>query len=208
MTRYSILLAAVLLGGCAAGARNGPAVVVYDFGLPAARLPAGGAWSGLALEVRAPSWFDSLNVDYRLAYDDPLKQREYIGSRWAGTPGALLAQRLAQQLGSASAGGTAGVIASCLLRVELQEFSQVFDSAQQSRGLLQASVRLIDAKRQLLAERQLRIEQPASSPDAQGGVNALVAASSDFGVQLADWLDGLENGKAIARCRSTPATAQ
>jgi cholesterol transport system auxiliary component len=198
MTRLFIVLA--LLGGCAAGARNAPPSVVYDFGLPAARLAAGGGWSGLALEVRSPPWFDSLKVDYRLAYDDPLKLRDYSASRWAGAPGVLLAQRLAQQLGTASAGGSGGTGAACLLRIDLQEFSQVFDSPQKSRAVMQAGVRLIDGKRQLLAERTLAVEMPALSADAQGGVNALVAASSDFGGQLANWLDALE--VAQKRCRS------
>lgn len=202
MTRLLMVLAVVLLGGCAAGARNAPPAVVYDFGLPAVRLPAAGTWSGLALDVESPTWFDSLNVDYRLAYDDPLKLREYSGSRWAGEPGVLLAQRLMQQLGLAAAGAGS----ACLLRVDLQEFSQLFDSPQHSRVLLQGSVRLLDARRQLLAERQLLIEKPAASPDAQGGVNALVAASNEFGVHIADWLDALE--VAQKRCRSSPALAR
>jgi cholesterol transport system auxiliary component len=198
MTRILIVLVLVLLGGCASGARNAPSAVIYDFGLPAARLD--GGWPGLALEVSSPPWFESLNVDYRLAYDDPLKLRDYSGSRWAGAPGVLLAQRLAQQLGTG--GGTS---AACQLRVEVQEFSQLFVSPQQSRGVLQGSVRLIDAKRQLLAERQFAIEKPAARPDAQGGVNALVAAGNEFGVQLADWLAGLETARR--RCRSTQLSA-
>jgi cholesterol transport system auxiliary component len=197
-----ILLAVSLLGGCAAGARNSPPAVIYDFGLPAQRLPAAGAWSGLALDVRSPPWSDSLKVDYRLSYEEPLKQREYSGSRWAGAPSALLAQRLAQQLGLASGGGSS---AACQLRVELHEFSQIFDSPQQSRALLQGSVRLVDSKRHLLAERQLRIETPATTPDAQGGVNALVAASNELGGQLASWLDGL--GAAGNPCRSAHLSA-
>ncbi|MFZ4538691.1 ABC-type transport auxiliary lipoprotein family protein [Propionivibrio sp.] len=200
MNRVFILLAALLLSACVGGARNVPPAIVYDFGLPAARVVADGAWSRLALEVRSPSWFDSLNVDYRLAYEDPLKQREYSGSRWAGAPGLLLAQRLRQQLGTASANGNTAV--DCLLRVELQEFSQIFDSPQQSRGVLQGSVSLIDAKRHLVAERQVSIEKPAATPDAHGGVKALVAASTELGLQLADWLATLEKNNALKACRS------
>ena len=72
MKRVLIVLAACLLSACVGGTKNVPPAVVFDFGLPAARLVADGTWSRLALEVRSPSWFDSLNVDYRLAYDDPL----------------------------------------------------------------------------------------------------------------------------------------
>jgi len=193
MNRILILL--LLLGGCATGARNKPPLTVYDFGLPAARLPAGETWPRLALDVKSPSWFDSLNIDYRLAYDDPLKQREYADSRWAGAPGVLLAQRLRQQLGTVNDSGST----ACLLRVELQEFSQIFDSPQQSRALVQGSVQLFDAKRRLLAERQLAIEKPAPGADAASGVKALVAASNDFGVELANWLAGVDKG--LKTCR-------
>lgn len=59
---------------------NGRSLAVYDFGLPSARNGGEGEWPRIALEVVAPPWFDALNVDYRLAYDDPLKQREYSQS--------------------------------------------------------------------------------------------------------------------------------
>ena len=193
MNRILILL--LLLAGCAGGARNTAPAVVYDFGLPVTRSPAAEPWPRLAIDVRSPSWFDSLNIDYRLAYDDPLKLREYADSRWAGAPGVLLAQRLRQQLGAVNGGNGS----ACLLRIELQEFSQVFASPQQSRALVQASVQLFDARRQLLAARQLAVETPAASADAPGGVKALVSASNDFAVQLASWLAGVEPARKTCR---------
>ena len=200
MRNVFVLLSALLLSACVGGARNTPPIAVYDFGLPAARLVADGTWSRLALAVRSPPWFDSLSVDYRLAYEDPLKQHEYAGSRWAGAPGILLAQRLRQQLGTVSV--TGNTLSLCLLRVELQEFSQVFDSPQRSRGVLQGSVSLIDVKRQLVAERQLAIEKPAATADAQGGIDALAAASTELGQLIADWLAGLEKAGTLKSCRS------
>ena len=201
-----LLLAASLLGGCAISPGNGRSLAVYDFGLPSARNGGEGEWPRIALEVVAPPWFDALNVDYRLAYDDPLKQREYSGSRWAGAPGVLLAQRLRQRLGMATSSGNAA--ASCLLRFELQEFSQVFDAPTQSRGVLQGTASLIDARKQRIAGRDFLIEQPAASQDARGGVDALVAAGSTLSSQLADWLGALDKSKAMAPCQLTaPATA-
>ena len=201
-----LLLAASLLGGCAISPGNGRSPAVYDFGLPSARNGGEGEWPRIALEVVAPPWFDALNVDYRLAYDDPLKQREYSGSRWAGAPGVLLAQRLRQRLGMATSSGNAA--ASCLLRFELQEFSQVFDAPTQSRGVLQGTASLIDARKQRIAGRDFLIEQPAASQDARGGVDALVVAGSTLSSQLADWLGALEKSKAMVPCQLTaPATA-
>ena len=197
-----ILIVLLLLGGCAVGTKNTPPLTVYDFGLPAAQPSASENWPRVALEVKSPVWFNSLNIDYRLAYDNPLKQREYADSRWAGAPGMLLAQRLRQQLGTVNdSGGSA-----CLLRVELQEFAQIFTTPQQSHALVQASVQLFDARRQPLAVRQLAVERPATSADAAGGVAALVAAGNEFGVQLGAWLaSGDGAGKA---CGPTRAAAQ
>lgn len=199
MNRVLVLLTAVLLSACVGGGRNLAPAVVYDFGLPAARLVADGSWSRLAIEVRSPLWFDSSNVNYRLAYEEPLTRREYVSSRWAGTPGGLIAQRLRQQLGAVSA--TENVATDCLLRVELQEFSQVFDSPQSSRGVLLGSVSLIGQQRQLIAERLVSIEKPSATADAHGGVKALVAASAELGPLLADWLAELKNNNDLKVCR-------
>jgi cholesterol transport system auxiliary component len=136
MKRLLITLAVCLLVGCAENRRKTTIADVYDFGLPAERLAEVTGWSNVALEIRAPHWFDSVSIEYRLLYEEPLRLRSYSASRWAGAPGLLLAQRLRQQLGvaGAHAGQTA---ASCLLRFELQEFSQLFATPQDSRGLLQ-----------------------------------------------------------------------
>ncbi len=199
MNRCFVLLAALLLSACVGGAGNSVPSVTYDFGLPVARLAVGGTWPGLSLEVRSQSWFDSTNVDYRLAYADPLTRRQYVGSRWAGAPAQLIAQRLRQQLGVLSA--TANSATDCLIRVELQEFSQVFDSPQSSRGVLTASVSLIDGKRRVVAERLAVIDKPALGADASGGVQALVAASTEFGRLLSDWLLELEKNGGLKSCR-------
>ena len=174
-------LAIALLAGCAAS----PSAVqptVYDFGLPVSALAgqggAGAEAMSLAVDVHTPPWFDSPGIDYRLAYDDPLKRREYADSRWAANPGLLLTQRLHQQLGAPDAAGAAE---ACTLRIELQEFSQVFDSPQHSRALLQANAILTDAMRCVIAERQFVAEKNAATPDARGGVGALVEAGNELG---------------------------
>ena len=201
MKRCLSVLTALLLGACSVATKNAPPAIAYDFGPPLSRASASGAWLGLVLTVRSPPWFDSLNVDYRLAYDDPLVLREYAGSRWAGSPRVLLAQRLEQQLGTLS-DGRAGGGATCLLRVDLQEFAQRFDTPKVSSGVVQGSVSVFDAKRHLLGERHLLVDQPAARGDAQGGATALMLASNEFGRQIADWLDGLETSNpALRRCR-------
>ena len=201
MKKVLIVLLCLVQAACVGSMRNGAPAVVYDFGLPANALVSGEDWSRLALEVKSPPWFDSLYVNYRLAYDDPLKQREYAGSRWAGVPDILLAQSLRQQLGVA--GAERGATTECQLRVDLLAFTQVFDAPTLSHGLLQAQLSLMDRKRQLLAGKRLTIERPARTADAHGGVVALVAASEELGQQTASWLAELEATGSLRTCRST-----
>jgi ABC-type uncharacterized transport system auxiliary subunit len=200
MKRSCLAFLPLLLAACVGMPGNVPPVVIYDFGLPAKRLEGSKTWPRLALEVRSPVWFDSLNIDYRLAYEDPLKQREYSGSRWAGAPARLLGQRLRQQFGMV--GAPANGTVDCLLRVELLEFSQIFDAPQQSRGVLEASVSLIDAKRRLIDEQRVSIERNAETADAPGGVRALEAASLELGTRVAGWLDDLDQKAALKECRN------
>ena len=184
--------AALLLAGCALGGRSGPPATVYDFGPPAQR--AATAPASLAVEVRAPAWLDGTAIAYRLAYEDPLRLREYSGSRWAGGAAQLLAQRLRQQLGATAANGAV----DCLLRVDVQEFTQVFDTAERSRGVVQAEAFLLDAGRRILARRVFSVERPAASQDARGGAAALVAASGQLGGELASWLVESDGARSCA----------
>jgi ABC-type uncharacterized transport system auxiliary subunit len=201
MKRLSVALLTLLLSACFGGANNSAPLAIYDFGMPSARLAADDAWSKMALEIKAPIWIDSLNIQYRLAYEDPLKLRDYAGSRWAGAPAQLLAQRLRQQLGVVSATGNVAV--DCLLRLDLQAFSQVFDTPQQSRGVVHGSVSVLDAKRRVIATRQLAVEQAAASSDARGGVVALVGASDELARQLAGWFATLEKDGSFNACRAS-----
>lgn len=204
MTRRSLLLAWITTGlvfvlSACVGAKNIAPAVTYDFGVPVAVSPADARWATVALEVRSPLWLDSLGVSYRLAYDDPLKLRQYLDSRWVANPANLLAQRLRQQLGtSVISNGTA---ADCLLRVDIQEFSQVFDTRETSRGVIQADALLVDGKRRRLAERRFVLQQMATAPDARGGVGALVLAANELGEQLSRWLTEVSAKQGPVFCR-------
>lgn len=201
MNRFLMWVVACLLAGCVGGTRNTSPAEVYDFGPPVEQLAEAGRWSGVLLDIRAPHWFDARDIEYRLLYENPLKLRNYARSHWAAAPALLLSQRLRQQLGLPGMGGA--LATGCLLRFELQEFSQVFDTPQRSRGILQGQASLLDGRRQLVAERRLRIEQPAPTADAQGGVIALVVASGELGREFAAWLNDLEKRGRLKHCRST-----
>ncbi|MDR3298493.1 MAG: PqiC family protein [Candidatus Accumulibacter sp.] len=188
------------LGACAGTMQNKTPPAVYDFGQPILSGVEDVQAERLALEVRAAPWLDGPEIDYRLAYSDPLRRSQYVDSRWAAPPALLLAQQLRRQIGFASIDS---VVAECVLRVELQEFSQVFTAPRISQGVLQGQVSLIDAKRRLLAGHAVGIERPARGPDAVSGVLALADASEELGRQLAGWLDRLDREGALKTCGLT-----
>lgn len=201
MKKNLLLLLIFLLAGCATGSRNTALPSVYDFGQPAQRTAEdadGNIGARMALEVWAAPWLDTTHIDYRLDYDDPLKRRQYADSRWAASPRTLVAQQLRRQLGFASV--NSGVATDCLLRVELYEFSQVFRSVHESRGVLQGQFSLIDSKRRSIAVDHVNIEVPAPTANAQGGVRALVQSSLAMGQNLAVWLKQVERNDGLKSC--------
>ena len=198
MRGFVLLSLCFSLAACfSAGKRGENALMVYDLGLLPARMIEGERAQPLALEVRAPLWFDALGIEYRLAYADASRLREYGRARWAGPPAQLIQQRLMQQLGLSSAGQGRS---SCLLRIEITEFSQVFASPQSSKGILQGRVQWLDRSRKPLAELALNIEKTAPSSDSRGGVGALQATTEQLAIDLLAWERRLESAGKTAIC--------
>ena len=188
------VLGALLLAGCALGPAQRDAPATYDLGAPrsyAATQPRIHA-SLLVHAVTAPAWLDTPAIVYRLNYQDAARQQAYANSRWAAAPAALLTQRLRGRLAADSDGGVMGVgdsaRADYTLRVELEDFSQVFDAADASRAVAVARASLVSvAKRTLLAQKSFTVERAAASPDAGGGVRALASAGDEMIEAVATW---------------------
>jgi cholesterol transport system auxiliary component len=79
-----------------------------------------------------------------------------------------------------------GTRASYALRIELDEFNQVFDAPGKSRAVVRLRATLL-GKTSLIAQRSFSAEREAASPDAEGGVRALIAASDEVLDQLVTW---------------------
>ena len=207
-----LVLVIVLLAGCASVPHVRTTPTVYDLGLlqsndASVLVNQPRLWASLLVaEATAPVWLSSQMIHYRLTYHDPAQAHAYANSRWAAAPAALLTQRIRSRIatvtGNGVVGGGDGVQADYALRFELEEFSQVFDTAEQSRAVVRLRASLVErGTRRFLAQRNFNVEQAAPTADAAGAVRALTEASDKLTGDLIDWLATRleEEGKKAAK---------
>jgi len=202
---FGAVLLAAALAGCAGLAPDKPArATLYDFGPGATAAQPAGRQPPLAslvlADIEASASLDGSAVLYRLGYANPNELRPYAHARWSAPPPQLIRQRLRQQLareravldpGDSAALARNGGVAPRVLRLDLEEFSQVFESQAQSWGLLRLRATVMDntpGGERLLSQRSFVVRQPASTPDAPGGVRALAAATDAAAEQIEQWL--------------------
>lgn len=195
--RHALLLIAFacLFPGCSSFPTAPERPAIYDFGPGALTAPptTRSILPPIVLqEVEAPPALDSAAVLYRLAYSDVQQLRPYSQARWSMPPAQLVRQRLRESLSLTRAVVNPGDSSVPLaLRVELQEFSQLFDTAQASSGLVRLRATLVEAKGgadRLVAQRVFVVQRPAASADAPGGVRALMAATDAAVEEIGAWL--------------------
>ena len=163
----------------------------------ATKLPA------LALDdIASPAGaLDNTSVLYRLAYVDTQQLRAYSQARWSSPPAQLVRQRLREQLSQRRSVFNAreglalnrsqSAVLPPVLRLELEEFSQVFSGPQESVGLIRLRATLLELTpggEKLIGQRTFAIEQPATSADAAGGVRALTLATDAAIAAIDQWL--------------------
>lgn len=165
---------------------------VYDFGpvatsAAAARAPAFPGPLALAA-VDASLALDNTAVQYRLAYANPQELRPYALARWTMPPAQLIQQRVRSVLTARGPVLAPGVgSAAYTLKLELEEFSQVFSAPSASQGVVQLRATLLKGT-SLAAQRSFSAQVPAPTADASGGVRALSVAADDVARQLSDWV--------------------
>jgi cholesterol transport system auxiliary component len=190
-----LLMLACLAPGCSSLPSAPVRPATYDFG-PGALTPSATTRPALPpivlQELKAPLALDSAAVLYRLAYSDAQQLRPYAYARWSMPPAQLVQQRLRESLSRSRAVVSPGESSVPLaLRVELQEFSQLFDTPQTSSGLVRLRATLVEVKGgadQLVAQQVFVVQRPASSADAPGGVRALMAATDAAVEEIGAWL--------------------
>lgn len=198
------LMLASLLAGCSALPEAPARATVYDFGpgaLQAAAAPGAPLPTLVLAEVASSGVADSSSaLLYRLAYANVQQLRPYGQARWSQPPAALLQQLLRERLGrerivlppsqAAMQQPVQGRLPS-VLRVQLEEFSQVFSSADASAGVVRLRAVLADvdsAGETRLAQRVFVAQRPAATADAAGGAQALAEASAQLADELAAWV--------------------
>jgi len=199
--------------------RAASTLVVYDFGPGALNNGPGSHNVRLApLEVGPPQASAALNntaVLYRLGYADAQALKPYALARWSMPPAQLLGQRLREHLSRQRAVVSPGEIIGLRpasgaasapqtraepllnLRLELEEFSQWFETPDQSSALLRLRATLTlrsAAGESLLAQRSFVVQQPAPSPDANGAVRALASAADQAVQHIEAWLAQIAAG--------------
>ncbi len=192
--RAATLSVSLLIAGCNVLPAAKAPEASYDFGpLPAAPVAAPATAridkSVVVHDAQSPAWMEVSAMHYRLAQTSPAQPRSYANSRWVMPPAALLTARLKSRLAESSRGVYApvdGLRADITLRLELEEFVQVFDSATTSRGVVRVRASLGTA-RENAVQRTFTVERPAASPDADGGAKALIAASDEAIGQIVAW---------------------
>ncbi|CAB3788770.1 ABC-type transport auxiliary lipoprotein family protein [Pararobbsia alpina] len=188
------LTALAALSGCSAGGggRTAAALARYDFGA----LPDEGGTPPVRLAVAirvspvaAPPALSSDTFQYRLRYADDHQMHVYASSRWTEPPPQLLTARLRDQIArrghvlDSSDGGPAVPV----LKVDLDEFTQVFDKPGVSQGVIRLRATLLRGST-LIAQQSFVATSPSASADAAGGAHALSLASDSAIGQLLAWL--------------------
>lgn len=185
----SSFLAIALVAGCASKI---DAPTQYDLGLlPPAAATAAPALPAVSLaDVNAPAWLDNNMMYFRLAYANQLQPRPYAGSRWTMPPAQLFQQRLKSRL--AQAGGTVLALSDAalnipVLRIDMDDFTQTFDTPSHSLATLQVRASLFNG-RTLLAQKSFSRQAATPSADAAGAASAFVAANDGVIDDLMGWL--------------------
>ena len=203
---FFMIFGVFLLAGCSVLPDKPVRANLYDFGpgdLTGKPTTQQTALPALAIDDISTSGgaLDNQAVLYRLSYQNAQELRPYTLARWAAPPAQLVRQRLREQLGQRRSvfdarGGLAlnrsqNAVLPPLLRLDLEEFSQVFTTPEASVGLIRLRATLIEqatSGEKLIAQRSIVVQRPAPSADAQGGVKALTQATDAAIEEIDAWL--------------------
>ena len=207
---FASILTLSVLAACSVLPDKPVRPALYDFGPgvsvnsaaapPLASLP---PLPPLALDdiTSAGGALDNTALLYRLAYQEAQQLRPYAMARWSTPPAQLVRQRLREHLSlrrpvfnardGLALNRSQNAMLPLRLRLELEEFSQLFTAPDTSLGVIRLRATLVEVTpggEKLLGQRSVVAQRPAPSADAAGGVRALTAATDAAIEEIDQWL--------------------
>ena len=197
---------ALAISGCSALPDKPVRPTLYDFGPGTVTVESATRLEplpALALDDITTSGgaLDNTALLYRLAYTEVQALRPYAHARWSTPPAQLVRQRLREQLSlrrpvfnardGVAINRSGGAVLPLRLRLELEEFSQLFTAPDASVGVIRLRATLVEvtpAGEKFIGQRSVVVQRPAPTADATGGVRALTAATDAAIEELDQWL--------------------
>ena len=197
MRHFILLLTSSLiissLAACVGTNKTRQNMVIYDFGLSVSSVSDQQITAKIVLE--APVAAEPLNhnqIRYRLNYQNPSRVFFYTESRWAATPAELFSSKLSTMAKMAENP------LNCSLKLKIEAFDHVFQTATASNGVVQLSAQLVEKKSKKIVASQLIAERAVSaSPNAQGGTAALHQASEIALTKAINWGNMIAESSAL-----------
>lgn len=168
----------------------------YDFGPLTSSAPAQAGQGKLQIsiaDIGIPPALDSNAMLYRLQYDNVQQLKAYTLHRWSMPPAQLLAQRLKAGLvaqGADVLANTDGAANLPILRLEVDEFSQIFTSTSQSNAQISLRASVIKGHK-LVAQKSFQQKIAATTADAPGGARAMREAADASIMEIQSWIMSL-----------------
>jgi cholesterol transport system auxiliary component len=136
-------------------------------------------------------------MNYRLLYSDARQSRPYAYNQWTSTPLQLLTQRMKARIAQSGVrvlSTTDAAASVTLLRMEVEDFAQNFDSATSSNGVVRLRASVF-RNHKLVDQKTFSRSAPSPSADAAGGARALADASDAVASDVLAWLAALPLSK-------------
>lgn len=203
MKKSAFILGLLLLTGCTVIPRPDPSTAIYNFTVHAfstkqpeqQRVKNGKKI--LIAQITAPLWLDNPAIHYRLAYHNATQSYTYANSRWSSPPAFLLTQQIKQKIAADThhlvIKDSSVAIAEYELHIEIEEFSQIFDTLTDSYVAIRFRASLVNNAHRLIAQKIFSTTHTAATADAAGAVSGFTAASNQLVDELIEWLDGTVN---------------
>lgn len=193
-----LFLMLCLLSGCTVFHKSPTSIAVYDLGLQPhthgqSQQPHQQRKSILIADATAPLWLDNTAIHYRLLYNNPSQSYSYANSRWVAPPAAILTQKIRDHIVTHTnkqvIKNSSTAKADYILHIELEEFIQAFNTANDSHVAISLRASLIERNsRHLFAQKDFGIQEKVPTADAAGAVFALGFASNQLINELIEWL--------------------